>query len=54
MQRAYQRVDAAAEKIVGRFSLESTVSAAGWQADVHQDSDRRQSFAVSEVFQGVE
>jgi hypothetical protein len=31
---AHQRVDADAEKIVGRLSLESTVSAPRWQADV--------------------
>jgi putative Mg2+ transporter-C (MgtC) family protein len=40
---APQRVDAEVEKIVGRLSLEPTVSAARWQADVHLDSESVQS-----------
>jgi putative Mg2+ transporter-C (MgtC) family protein len=36
---APQRVDAEVEKIVGRLSLEPTVSAARWQADFHIDTD---------------
>lgn len=36
---AHQRVDSDVEKIVGRLSLESTVSAARWQADVQLDGD---------------
>jgi len=40
---AAQRVDADVEKIVGRLSLEPTVSAARWQADVDPDADGRQS-----------
>jgi putative Mg2+ transporter-C (MgtC) family protein len=38
---AHQRVDADVEKIVGRLSLEPTVSAARWQADVQLDSELR-------------
>jgi putative Mg2+ transporter-C (MgtC) family protein len=38
---APRRVDAEVEKIVGRLSLEPTVSAARWQADVHLDSEGR-------------
>jgi hypothetical protein len=33
------RVDADVEKIVGRLSLEQTVSAARWQAEVQLESD---------------
>src|SRR6202171_4573852 len=40
---AHNRVDADVEKIVGRLSLEPTVSAARWQADVHLDSESRQT-----------
>lgn len=36
---APRRVDADVEKIVGRLSLESTVSAARWQAEVHVDGE---------------
>ena len=36
---AQQRLDSDVEKIVGRLSLEPTVSAARWQADVQLDSD---------------
>ena len=35
------RVDADVEKIVGRLSLEQTVSAARWQAEVQLESDSR-------------
>lgn len=37
------RVDADVEKIVGRLSLEPTVSAARWQVELHCESDGRQS-----------
>jgi hypothetical protein len=40
---ASHRVDADVEKIVGRLSLESTVSAARWQAEIHFDAEGRQS-----------
>jgi putative Mg2+ transporter-C (MgtC) family protein len=40
---APHRVDADVEKIVGRLSLEPTVSAAHWQAESHFDSDGRPS-----------
>jgi len=40
---AHQRVDSDVEKIVGRLSLEPTVSAARWQADVQIDSDGTES-----------
>jgi hypothetical protein len=36
---ATQRVDTDVEKIVGRLSLEPTVSAARWQADMRIESD---------------
>jgi putative Mg2+ transporter-C (MgtC) family protein len=36
---AHQRVDGDVEKIVGRLSLEPTVSAARWQAEVALDSE---------------
>jgi putative Mg2+ transporter-C (MgtC) family protein len=38
---APQRVDAEVEKIVGRLSLEPTISAARWQADVQPDPEGR-------------
>jgi putative Mg2+ transporter-C (MgtC) family protein len=38
---ASHRIDAEVEKIVGRLSLEPTISAARWQADLHFDSDGR-------------
>jgi putative Mg2+ transporter-C (MgtC) family protein len=44
---AHSRIDADVEKIVGRLSLEPTVSAARWQADVHLDSESRQSLELS-------
>ena len=36
---APHRVDAEVERIVGRLSLEPTVSAARWQAEVHLESE---------------
>ena len=39
---ASDRVDADVEKIVGRLSLEPTVSAARWQAELDFESDGRQ------------
>jgi hypothetical protein len=36
---AANRVDADVEKIVGRLSLEQTVTAARWQADLHFESE---------------
>jgi putative Mg2+ transporter-C (MgtC) family protein len=38
---ALHRVDAEVEKIVGRLSLEPTVSAARWQAELHLDPESR-------------
>jgi putative Mg2+ transporter-C (MgtC) family protein len=38
---AAQRVDAAVEKIVGRLSLEPTISAARWQAEIQLDPEGR-------------
>jgi putative Mg2+ transporter-C (MgtC) family protein len=38
---ASDRVDADVEKIVGRLSLEPTVSAARWQAELHFESEGR-------------
>ena len=38
---ASQRVDAEVEKIVGRLSLEPTVSGARWQAELHLDPETR-------------
>src|ERR1700694_5008071 len=40
---ASHRVDADVEKIVGRLSLEPTVSAARWQAETHFDAEGRQA-----------
>jgi hypothetical protein len=45
LMTALHRVDADVEKIVGRPSLEPTVAAARWQAEVHFDSEGRQSLA---------
>ena len=45
---ASQRVDADVEKIVGRLSLEPTVSAARWQADVQIVSERSSLLEFSE------
>jgi putative Mg2+ transporter-C (MgtC) family protein len=44
LMTASHRVDADVEKIVGRLSLEPTVSAARWQAEIHFDAEGRQSF----------
>jgi virulence factor MgtC-like protein len=49
---AHNRVDADVEKIVGRLSLEPTVSAARWQADVQLNSESRQSLELSGVAPG--
>jgi putative Mg2+ transporter-C (MgtC) family protein len=46
---AHNRIDADVEKIVGRLSLEPTVSAARWQTDVHLDSESRQTLQLSGV-----
>src|SRR5271169_3543145 len=43
LMTASHRVDADVEKIVGRLSLEPTVSAARWQAKIHFDAEGRQS-----------
>jgi putative Mg2+ transporter-C (MgtC) family protein len=43
---ASHRVDADVEKIVGRLSLEPTVSAARWQAEIHFDAEGRQSLGL--------
>jgi putative Mg2+ transporter-C (MgtC) family protein len=44
---ASRRVDGDVEKIVGRLSLEPTVSAARWQADVRLDSESLQALGAS-------
>jgi putative Mg2+ transporter-C (MgtC) family protein len=49
---AHNRVDADVEKIVGRLSLEPTVSAARWQADVRLDSESRRPLELSGVAPG--
>ena len=49
---AHQRVDVDVEKIVGRLSLEQTVSAARWQAEVEPDSEKRQSLELSGAARG--
>ena len=41
---ATERIDAVVERIVGRLSLEPTVSAARWQVDHNVDSDETGSF----------
>ena len=41
---ATERVDAVVERIVGRLSLEQTVSAARRQADNHVDTEEANSF----------
>jgi putative Mg2+ transporter-C (MgtC) family protein len=38
---ASHRIDADVEKIVGRLSLEPTISAARWQAEVQLDAESR-------------
>jgi putative Mg2+ transporter-C (MgtC) family protein len=49
---AHGRIDADVEKIVGRLSLEPTVSAARWQADVQFASDSGRPLGLSEVVGG--
>ena len=46
---APHRVDAEVEKIVGRLSVEPTVSAARWEAEVQLDSESQQSIDLSTV-----
>lgn len=46
---APQRVDADVEKIVGRLSLEPTVSAARWQAEVQLDAGSREPLGTQNV-----
>jgi len=46
MVTASHRVDADVERIVGRLSLEPTVSAARWQADMHFDPESPQSLGT--------
>jgi putative Mg2+ transporter-C (MgtC) family protein len=46
---APQRVDADVEKIVGRLSLEPTVSAARWQAEVQLDAESREPLGTQNV-----
>ncbi len=43
---APHRIDAEVEKIVGRLSLEPTVSAARWQVEMHFDPEGRTSLAA--------
>ena len=45
--RTPHRIDAEVEKIVGRLSLESTVSAARWQAEAHVDSESHPPMKLS-------
>jgi putative Mg2+ transporter-C (MgtC) family protein len=49
---ASHRIDAEVEKIVGRLSLEQTVSAARWQAEVQLDSESHQSLQLSRMTPG--
>jgi putative Mg2+ transporter-C (MgtC) family protein len=49
---APRRVDADVEKIVGRLSLEPTVVAARWQADVAFDSESSQSLGMVDTQAG--
>jgi putative Mg2+ transporter-C (MgtC) family protein len=44
---ATERIDAVVEKIVGRLSLEPSVSAARWQADNNVDSEETSSFNLT-------
>jgi putative Mg2+ transporter-C (MgtC) family protein len=46
LMTAPHRVDADVEKIVGRLSLEPTVSAARWQAEIHFDAEGRQALGA--------
>jgi putative Mg2+ transporter-C (MgtC) family protein len=45
---ATERVDAVVERIVGRLSLEPTVSAARWQADNNIDAEEADSFQLAD------
>jgi putative Mg2+ transporter-C (MgtC) family protein len=45
---ATERIDSVVEKIVGRLSLEPTVSAARWQADNHVDAEEAVSFNLAD------
>jgi putative Mg2+ transporter-C (MgtC) family protein len=45
---ASQRIDAAVERIVGRLSLEATISAARWQAEVDVNIDDRQTVDIQD------
>jgi putative Mg2+ transporter-C (MgtC) family protein len=38
---APHRIDAEVEKIVGRISLEPTITAARWEAEAHLDAESR-------------
>jgi putative Mg2+ transporter-C (MgtC) family protein len=49
---AAHRIDAEVEKIVGRLSLEQTVSAARWQAEVQIDSESHRSLQLSGMTSG--
>jgi hypothetical protein len=49
---AHNRIDTDVERIVGRLSLEPTVSAARWQADVHLDADSSRPLELSGVAGG--
>jgi putative Mg2+ transporter-C (MgtC) family protein len=49
---AHNRIDADVEKIVGRLSLEPTVSAARWQADVQLDSNSSRPLEFSGIAGG--
>jgi putative Mg2+ transporter-C (MgtC) family protein len=49
---ASHRIDAEVEKIVGRLSLEQTVSAARWQAEAQLDSENHQSLKLSGMTPG--
>lgn len=49
---AHQRADVDVEKIVGRLSLEPTVTVASWQADVAIDSEDRHAFGLSTFVTG--
>lgn len=44
---APHRVDADVERIVGRLSLEQSVSAARWQAEMHLDSEGHPAFGLA-------
>jgi putative Mg2+ transporter-C (MgtC) family protein len=49
LMTASHRVDADVEKIVGRLSLEATVSAARWQAEIAVDSESRPALPAMDV-----